>query len=76
MAKQGYYPVHIAATGGGTNTRISAIFEQLPAADATELTLDLNPVAAEGIPDQRHTFPRRGQQARIRRLDPLDSHDL
>jgi CubicO group peptidase (beta-lactamase class C family) len=37
---EGFYPALVSATGGGANTRISGVFEQLPAQDATELTVD------------------------------------
>ena len=36
----GYYPVLVSATGAGAAARISGTFEQLPANEATELTLD------------------------------------
>src|SRR5262245_26988606 len=41
----GFYPVHVAATGGGASMRISAIFEQRSKADATEITIDQDETA-------------------------------
>jgi len=38
----GFSPVLISATGGGAHTRLSGVFEQLPAQDATELTVEQN----------------------------------
>lgn len=45
----GFFPVLVAATGGGADTRTSGFFEQRPAQDTTELTLDqdLTQFAAE-----------------------------
>lgn len=39
---QGFYPILITATGGGANTNVSAIFEQPPFHESTELTIDLD----------------------------------
>jgi CubicO group peptidase (beta-lactamase class C family) len=35
-----FYPVLVTATGGGSNTRISGVFEQMASSQATELTLN------------------------------------
>jgi len=45
----GFYPVLVSAVGGGSGTRISGFFEQRPATQATELTVeqDLSAFAAE-----------------------------